>query len=148
MRFSLNIAQRCIRNVRRRHTSYAATERLSLSGEVNLHCGLIRFEFQSREDSTLHRASAKWETLQNKYLLPLKPFLSSSLSQEIVVFASNSQWNGAGMKFISIPYHKSLTETKQFTYTLHPIPKIVCNQFSKANTQCDTIMEAAEIPQE
>lgn len=48
-----------------------------------------------------------------------------------------------GMKFISIPYHKSLTETKQFTYTLHPIPKIVCNQFSKANTQCDTIMEAA-----
>lgn len=50
-----------------------------------------------------------------------------------------------GMKFISIPHHKSLTETKQFTYTLHPIPKIVCNQFSKANTQCDTIMEAAGI---
>lgn len=60
--------------------------------------------------------------------------------------ASNSSVERCGgMKFISIPHHKSLTETKQFTYTLHPIPKIVCNQFSKANTQCDTIMEAAGI---
>lgn len=42
--------------------------------------------------------------------------------------------------------YKSLTETKQFTYTHSSLTADtvnVCNQFSKANTQFDTIMDAA-----